>query len=385
VQKRGATNVPFMVSSAATLDGDLFVIASTGNIGIGTALPPVGLAIGAGTPSWTGAMTAKNDAYVTGDVEVDGALYVDGLLFGDGSKLTGITGLISGLTQNSVSKANAAGTGLVDSAIYNLGSNVGINDTTPAAGLVVGSDATLTYPSSSSSAYVQSNLEVDGTIYGDGAGISNVAAGQITYDDIVYTTVKAALDHLLYVTPVISAFTNSVNAVEIGSTVSSTILNWTINKTITSQSLNQGFFVNDTATPEIYTDGASYTTDRTYTLTISDGQTNVNASSSVYFRNKRYWGVNASASLSDAQIIALSSELSTGRTQTRNGMAPAAQYIYIAYPASWGVATFTVNGLLNTDWTLSVQDHINASGNTTSYNVYRTNNLLTGSYNIVVN
>jgi hypothetical protein len=119
------------------VDGSVYIRSTTGNIGIGTWLPNVGLAVGAGAPSWTVAMVNQNDAYVAGDVEIDGALYVDGFIYGNGSKITGISGTISGLTQNSLSKSNAAGTGLVDSAVYNVNSNVGIGTSAPNAGLEV--------------------------------------------------------------------------------------------------------------------------------------------------------------------------------------------------------------------------------------------------------
>ena len=39
-----------------------------GNIGIGTVVPDVGLALGAGAPSWTVAMLNQNDIYADGDV-----------------------------------------------------------------------------------------------------------------------------------------------------------------------------------------------------------------------------------------------------------------------------------------------------------------------------
>ena len=213
---------------------------------------------------------------------------------------------------------------------------------------------------------------------------STLDATAVSYVNPTYPTVGSALDYLLYVSPGITSFTNTINQVEIGTTVTSTTLNWTLNKTMTSLSLNNGI---GSITPSLltYTHSSSYTTDRTYTLTASDGTNTAIANTSIYFRYSRYWGYNASASLNDGQINALSHELATDRLQTRNGLAPSSQYIYIAYPAAWGAATFTVNGLPSTDWTLSVQSHTNSSGNTSSYNVYRTNNLLTGTYNVVVN
>lgn len=208
----------------------------------------------------------------------------------------------------------------------------------------------------------------------------------IYYDNGEYPTLdslKDAIDYLLYVAPNITSFTNTVNAVEIGSTVSSTTLNWAINKDITSQSINQGIGALAVAL-RTYGDSSSYTTNRTYTLNVGDGVNTDNSSTSVYFRYRKYYGATDEATVDDADILALASNpLSTSRTTTFS-ISPSIQYITIGYPAAWGTATFKVNGLTNTDWTLSVQSHTNASGHAASYNLYRTNNLLSGTYDIEV-
>ena len=48
-----------------------------------------------------------------------------------------------------------------------------------------------------------------------------------------------ALDKLLYVTPVINSFSGGGNY-EIGSTITSVNLHWNLNKTVKTQTLNQG-------------------------------------------------------------------------------------------------------------------------------------------------
>lgn len=208
-------------------------------------------------------------------------------------------------------------------------------------------------------------------------------AADITYDNATYPTVESALNNILYNAPTITSFTNDQNSVENGSTITSTQLDWTISGTITSQSINQG--VGSIATGlRTKTHSSSYSTNRTYTLTISDGTTTTTRNTTITFLNSNYYGVSANTSLTSGQVNALSNALASGRTQTRT-ITATSQYIYIAYPAAYGAATFTVNGLTNNDWTLSTQSHTNASGAMVSYNVYRTNNLLTGTYTIEVN
>ena len=65
-----------------------------------------------------------------------------------------------------------------------------------------------------------------------------VAGGQVTTADKVKladgTSVQEQIDNILYKKVEITAFSNSVNVVELGSTVDNVTLTWTINKTPTS-------------------------------------------------------------------------------------------------------------------------------------------------------
>lgn len=190
------------------------------------------------------------------------------------------------------------------------------------------------------------------------------------------TTVPGQITLSLYVEPVVSLSGGSTN--EIGSTVGTVNLSWTYNKTEISQSLNQGIGAL-TVGQRAYTDFTSITTDTTYTLTIDDGTTQINDSTSVIFQNKSHWGTSANTSLSSAQILGLANEsfdTNRDRSFTIDGNG---EYIYYAYPQSYGAATFHVNGLLNTAWTLFVVSHTNASGHTENYYVYRSNTIQNGT------
>lgn len=99
----------------------------------------------------------------------------------------------------------------------------------------------------------------------------------------------------------------------------------------------------------------------------------------VNWRNRRWWGNSPITSLSSSDILNLdNNEFSTsrGKSFTIDGEG---EYIYYAYPSSWGTASFTVNGFLNTAWTLEVVSHTNASGHTENYNVYRSNTIQNGT------
>jgi hypothetical protein len=229
-------------------------------------------------------------------------------------------------------------------------------------------------------------LDANQTVYAHhiffGTGTDEVDASDIPYTNTSYTTVAAALDALLYTAISITSFSNDQSVIEIGGQAVDVTLSWGLNKAPTSQSIDQGIGSLPVA-DRTYASTGSFTTNRTYTLTATDGTTTDTDTTSVSFLNKRYWGCDSSTGPSDATIRAFSQEFASSRVQS-HVITAAAQYVFIVYPASFGTASFTVNGLPNTAWTLSVQSFTNASGYTSSYNVYRSNNLLTGTYTIAV-
>lgn len=220
----------------------------------------------------------------------------------------------------------------------------------------------------------------DVTIVGGEGGVGGDAS-DVAYNT-TYPTVAAALDALLYVPPDISSLSNNVGTVEIGSTVSTVLLSWALNKAMVSLQLNQGIGMIDPAAVN-YLFTTPFTSNLTFTVTASDGVGSDVASTTVAFSHKRYWGVSANQSLTDAGVLGLSSEFSSSRAQSK-ALSPSGQYLYFAYPAAWGEASFTINGLPNTAWTLVSRAFLNASNNSTLFNIYRSNNLLTGTYTVGV-
>lgn len=218
---------------------------------------------------------------------------------------------------------------------------------------------------------------IDNGTGGGGPG-GPVNAVNVIYDNPTYPNVDAALDALLYVATDITGISGGSNN-EIGQTVNNVNLAWSINKAITSQSFNQGIGAINPALRALNLTGQAITSNRTYTLTASDGQTTDNASTSVSFFNKRYWGVSADTDLDDAEIIALSSELASARQQTRVFDCTGGRYFYFAFPASFGTPTFKVGGLSFTDMVNVTRSFTNASGFASSYQIWRVNSLQTGA------
>lgn len=206
---------------------------------------------------------------------------------------------------------------------------------------------------------------------------ASVGAANVSYSNIDYPTVESALNKLLYVP--LSGSLSGGNTYEVGTTVSQVILNWSYNKPVTTQSLNNGIG-NLSAELRTYThNGQTITSNRTYTLTASDGTNTINTSTSVSFLYKRYWGVSASSTLTDANILALSKEFSSSRQQNRTFNCSGGKYFWIIYPTSFGSAAFKVGGLSFSDMNLETRTITNDAGASVQLNVYRVNNIQTGS------
>lgn len=206
-------------------------------------------------------------------------------------------------------------------------------------------------------------------------------ASQIAYNT---GTVADTLNQLTYTPITINLYTMSGSSsnpvLEIGGSysVQGSGLYWETNKTATTTTVN-GVSQSSPYMPP----GSPFSTNQSWLLYVNDGQTSATATRSITFTHKRYWGVSGNQQLFDDEIRALSSEFSTNRSQTRT-FAPSGQYLYLAYLATAGAATITVNGFLDTSWVLVQRDFVNASGYTAEFRIYRSAYPLTGTYSVVV-
>jgi hypothetical protein len=188
----------------------------------------------------------------------------------------------------------------------------------------------------------------------------------------------------LYVPIAITSFTGGVTR-EIGDTVASTTLNWTLSKSETSQSINQGIgtILNGLRS---YLYSTPITSNTTFTLSVSDGTTNPTASTTTSFLSRRYYGASSSSGvLSSSDILALSnSELASDRSKNTTTNCTGGNRVVMAYPTSFGLATVKDgNGFVFQDWantsggsspTPYVVSITNSFGYTQNYYVYQSFN-----------
>lgn len=232
--------------------------------------------------------------------------------------------------------------------------------------------------------------EVEAPVYGwvqkdvqpGGSGGASTAS-DVTYsnqDHPSLTDVGAALDNILakiyYVEPKINSFTMSPSTTEyeIGASVSNLVFNWTTNKAITVQTLTDCTLAD--ATVRTATAAGPYTSNKTFTLSIGDGENTATSSKSISFKHKVYWGSAAepNGAYDSAFILGLSNKkFATNYKGTYSMTVAQDEYGYLAYPSSWGTVTdWWISGFSVDVYDCGEVSFTNASGNTTTFRVVRT-------------
>lgn len=203
--------------------------------------------------------------------------------------------------------------------------------------------------------------------------------GSTSTDDIMYgdKTLTEILGQLLYVAPQITSFTNNVNTVEVGQTITTVTFNWKLNKEMTSVTLNDDPQTTTTTGTATLSD-QNITSNTTYTLKAGDGTNTVAKTTSINFQNKVYWGIGTVAdagSVDSSFVLGLSgSSFATSIPRTFTVNAGEGQYIYYAFPDSFGSATFKVGGFEGGFDLLTTFELTNASGGKAQYKVYKSTN-----------
>jgi hypothetical protein len=219
---------------------------------------------------------------------------------------------------------------------------------------------------------------------GGGGGGGGGSSGPVAASDVSCSIpgrsdlpdVQAALASLFYVP--LSVGLSGGGTYERGQSIASRALTWSASKALASQSINGAAL--DPADRALTVSGP-FTTDTTWALsaTATSGES-ASSSTALAFRSRRHWGVSAATTLDDAGVLALAgSELATARQQTRTLDASGGRYLWFAWPAEFGAPAFWVGGLLNTDWTETVRDVVNAYGHTHSYRIYRSGSIQFGA------
>ena len=195
---------------------------------------------------------------------------------------------------------------------------------------------------------------------------------------------KKDIGDLLYKPITINSFSNNVNTVEMGRTITTITLNWALSKTPKTLMLNSETLGNSEKTKTL--NGLSIKSNTTYTLKATDEREHtVTKTTSITFLNGVYYGIAQSdAEINDALLQEFTKKLqgSKGATFTLN--AGEGQHIFYAVPSRYGACSFNVGGFDGGFSKVSTFNFTNASGHSENYDVYKSDNANLGNTTVKV-
>lgn len=222
----------------------------------------------------------------------------------------------------------------------------------------------------------------DGTItFIDPAASSGDSAENIAYvnaDYSQYSNVDLALDALFakvyYVKPTCSLSANPTGGTfEMGTTITAPItFTWTTNKDITTQTLSDCILADETVRTATYDTDIS--SDKTFTLSVSDGENSATSSVSYKFMNNIFWGSAAAADTYDSAFVdALSNKKLTNSVKgTYSFNVADGEYGFWAVPSNMTISTVWIGGFEVTVESVGTISYLNSKGYTRDYNLYKT-------------
>ena len=225
------------------------------------------------------------------------------------------------------------------------------------------------------------STDKDGNVVLKNGGSGEGTAETTTYtnaDYPSYTNVDLALDALFskvyYVKPTCSLSASKAGGTfEMGTTITSPItFTWTTNKAITSQTLTGCTLTDASVRTAIY--NTNVTTDKTFTLSVSDGENSASSSVSYKFLNNVFWGSASAAETYDSAFIsALSNKkLASAVKGTYSFNIASGEYGFWAVPSNMTISSVWIGGFEVTVDSLGTVSYTNAQGYTRDYNLYKT-------------
>lgn len=219
-----------------------------------------------------------------------------------------------------------------------------------------------------------------------GADGQGGTGGSGTAEDTTYTNenfpqydnVDLALDALFnkvyYVKPNCSlSATPSGGTFEMGTTITAPItFTWTTNKSITSQTLTGCTLANASVRTATY--NTNVTSDKTFTLSVSDGENSASSSVSYKFLNNIFWGSASTAETYDSAFIsALSNKKLTSVIKgTYSFNIASGEYGFWAVPSNMTISSVWIGGFEVTVESVGTISYENSQGYTRDYNIYKT-------------
>lgn len=209
-----------------------------------------------------------------------------------------------------------------------------------------------------------------------GDSAENIAYTNADYSQ--YSNVDLALNALFakvyYVKPTCSLSAAPAGGTfEMGYTVVAPItFTWTTNKDIKTQTLTNCTLADETVRTATY--DTDITSDKTFTLSVSDGENSATSSVSYKFMNNVFWGSAAAADTYDSAFVnALSNKKLTNSVKgTYSFNVAAGEYGFWAVPSNMTISTVWIGGFEVTVESVGTISYLNSQGYTRDYNLYKT-------------
>ena len=219
-------------------------------------------------------------------------------------------------------------------------------------------------------------IAISGASSGGASTADNVEYTNADYPS--YTNVDLALDALFskvyYVKPTCSLSASKAGGTfEMGTTITAPItFTWTTNKAITSQTLTGCTLADASVRTAIY--NTNVTSDKVFTLSISDGENSSSSSVSYKFLNNVFWGSASTVETYDSTFIsALSNKkLSSAVKGTYSFNIASGEYGFWAVPSNMTISSVWIGGFEVTVDDLGTVSYTNAQGYTRDYKLYKT-------------
>ena len=165
-----------------------------------------------------------------------------------------------------------------------------------------------------------------------GTDASDVSYTNASYplQDTVEKALNAIWNRLDYVPITINSLSVNPSTLiyEVGTEIRSLVFNWSLNKTPTNQTFNGTTVANDTNT---FTYDIPFSTNKTFTLNVSDNEKSAQKSINIQFQRKIYWGNSSTATdFNSAFILGLPNEkFSSTNRGTFSATCGNGEYFYI--------------------------------------------------------
>ena len=185
----------------------------------------------------------------------------------------------------------------------------------------------------------------------------------------------------------INSFTNNVNTAEIGSTVNSVILSWTLSEEAASVSIDGESQSTGTSGSKSYTNlGLTHDQHKTWILRVTGKNSSViEKTTTISFLNGVYYGTSTEpAIVNSAFILGLTKELRSSKRTSIDVTADAGEYVYYCVPTRFGTCRFSVDGFTGGFALVDTISFTNASGYAEDYYVYRSDYAGLGAISVTI-